>query len=228
GGHAVTPISVQDIDANHARIVIYDNNFPSEDRYIEVNLEANTWRYSTAANPREGVNDYEGDAETQSLDLTPDSARLGTHHADFLEDAPFSEDQGLEEPTEDTYAVGDEVSDDDETSEAADQSGSRGSAASQQHVRPAMHSTPAERQHIGKEKYTMEISLAGRGAHLLITSPDGKRLGYDHGKLVNEIPGASLIRLKMAPGSRREEREPANLVPGGVDYLVIATGTTDN
>src|SRR5262249_46235282 len=145
GGHAVTPIGVQDIDAKHSRIVIYDNNFPGQDRHIEIDTEANTWRYSTAADPNDAVNDYEGDAETKSLDLTPDSARLGTHHADFLEDAPFSEDTGLEQPTEDTYAVGDEVADDDESeSEAADSSGSKGSAGSSPHARqqPAMHSTP--------------------------------------------------------------------------------------
>lgn len=48
GGHAVTPIAVERDGANQNRIAIYDNNWPGQVRYMEINTEANTWSYQLA------------------------------------------------------------------------------------------------------------------------------------------------------------------------------------
>jgi hypothetical protein len=75
GGHAVTPYDVRDRDDGRIDIVVYDNNFPGEERAIEVDPMANTWRYSAAASPDEPESEYEGDASSQTLQLTLMSAR---------------------------------------------------------------------------------------------------------------------------------------------------------
>ncbi|MCE7946949.1 MAG: hypothetical protein DYG88_05920 [Chloroflexi bacterium CFX4] len=75
GGHAVTPYAVRQMSDTRYDILIYDNNFPNEERAIEVDIEANTWRYNTAANPNDPPELYEGDETTQSLIVVPLEAR---------------------------------------------------------------------------------------------------------------------------------------------------------
>jgi len=77
GGHSITPYAVQDMGAGKMWIMVYDNNFPKEARHIEVDMTANTWTYFTASNPNEAGAGYTGNADTLTLTLTPDSARLG-------------------------------------------------------------------------------------------------------------------------------------------------------
>jgi hypothetical protein len=86
GGHAVTPFAVQDVDATHANIMIYDNNFPGQARTIQVDTAANTWSYSAAASPDVPESLYDGDAMTQSLELVPLSARTGMLTCPFCGD----------------------------------------------------------------------------------------------------------------------------------------------
>ncbi len=78
GGHAVTPYAVRDEGGGKVSILIYDNNFPGQERVISVDRNANTWVYNTAANPADPPESYEGDAMTQSIGLAPNSKRLGT------------------------------------------------------------------------------------------------------------------------------------------------------
>ncbi|MFI5781852.1 hypothetical protein [Nocardia sp. NPDC051570] len=70
GGHEVTPIGVEKMPDNTRRILIYDNNFPRQVRYITVDA-ANNWKYTTAANPNDAASDYDGDAGTRTLELSP-------------------------------------------------------------------------------------------------------------------------------------------------------------
>ncbi len=77
GGHSITPYAVQDKGDGKMWIMVYDNNFPKEARHIEVDMKANTWNYFTAADPSEPGSAYQGNADTLTLTLTPDSARLG-------------------------------------------------------------------------------------------------------------------------------------------------------
>ncbi len=77
GGHATTPYGIVDKGDGKAWILHYDNNFPGEERHIEVDRAANTWAYFTAADPKEPGSAYTGDATTKSLTLAPTSVRTG-------------------------------------------------------------------------------------------------------------------------------------------------------
>lgn len=94
GGHAVTPFAVVDpAEDGLAHILVYDNNFPGEDKYISVDRESDTWTYATAAlNPAEDAEPWEGDAETQSLEITPLSSRLGQLDCPYCADGGDADD----------------------------------------------------------------------------------------------------------------------------------------
>lgn len=77
GGHAITPYAVQDVDANNVRLMVYDNNFPNQERAIDIDVGANKWRYTAATNPSEPAGLYEGDATTKTMTLAPISGALG-------------------------------------------------------------------------------------------------------------------------------------------------------
>ncbi|CAN5925355.1 hypothetical protein BH11MYX4_BH11MYX4_52840 [soil metagenome] len=83
GGHAVTPYAVDLGDGHKATIKIYDNNYPGKERSIEVDRDANTWRYFASQNPAEASSEYSGDATTRSLGFTPSSARLAQQACAF-------------------------------------------------------------------------------------------------------------------------------------------------
>lgn len=77
GGHATTPYAIEDVGNGVFHIKMYDNNWPGQERYIEVDTQADTWIYNFAAtNPTEPANAWKGDASTQSLEFTPLSTRL--------------------------------------------------------------------------------------------------------------------------------------------------------
>jgi hypothetical protein len=87
GGHAITPYAVEDRGNGVYWIMVYDNNYPGAARAIEVDTAADTWRYSGSTNPAEPADEYEGDAETKTLELAPISPRLGHQDCPFC-DAP--------------------------------------------------------------------------------------------------------------------------------------------
>ena len=71
GGHAVTPYAVEAVEGG-SRIYIYDSNWPTEDRWIDV--VDNTWTYALAAtNPTEAASAWTGG--TGTLELTPMASR---------------------------------------------------------------------------------------------------------------------------------------------------------
>lgn len=77
GGHATTPYKIVDKGNGISHILMYDNNWPGQERFIEVDTNANTWVYNFAAtNPAEPADAWKGDAESQTLEFTPLSARL--------------------------------------------------------------------------------------------------------------------------------------------------------
>jgi hypothetical protein len=75
-GHAITPFAIQDEGNGVFAILVYDNNYPRETRRVRVNTADDTWSYEAAVNPQTASELYQGDAETQTLDLTPTAARL--------------------------------------------------------------------------------------------------------------------------------------------------------
>ncbi|MCX6678492.1 MAG: hypothetical protein NTU95_11205 [Methanothrix sp.] len=83
GGHAITPFAVEDRGNGTARILVYDNNWPKESRFIEVDTLSNTWRYQASVNPDEPNSLYSGNASTRNLEIVSLSSRLGQQQCDF-------------------------------------------------------------------------------------------------------------------------------------------------
>jgi hypothetical protein len=83
GGHAITPFAVEDKGDGQFAILVYDNNFPGLTRAVEVNTNDDTWSYVSGTNPDDLGQVYEGDAETQTLELDP------TKPGDELQPCPF-------------------------------------------------------------------------------------------------------------------------------------------
>lgn len=77
GGHATTAYGLADKGNGIMHILMYDNNWPNQERYIEVDTKADTWIYNFAAtNPTEAADAWKGDANTKTLEFTPLSTRL--------------------------------------------------------------------------------------------------------------------------------------------------------
>lgn len=89
GGHAITPFGVEDKGDGLYAILVYDNNYPGQTRELLVDSRDNTWLYEASINPQVESELYTGNAETQTLDLTPTSARL------TQQDCPFCGSNGL-------------------------------------------------------------------------------------------------------------------------------------
>lgn len=84
GGHAITPYKVEDKGAGKFLVYVYDNNFPTEERTVEIDTTNDTWLYrGGATQPGAPVADYDGDATTKGLDLTPFSLRNQTMECPF-------------------------------------------------------------------------------------------------------------------------------------------------
>ena len=80
GGHAIVPYAVVDKGEGLFWVLVYDNNWPNQERHIEIDVNKDTWVYNLAStNPGEPAEPWGGDATTFSLDLTPLSARNGPY-----------------------------------------------------------------------------------------------------------------------------------------------------
>lgn len=81
GGHAVLPLSVEYPTESTAKVHIYDTNWPGQDRYVLVDLEADTWEFSfSGQDPANDPNVWSGGKG--DIDLASMENRLST-------DAPF-------------------------------------------------------------------------------------------------------------------------------------------
>lgn len=90
GGHAITPFGVEDKGDGLYAILVYDNNYPGETRELLVDSRDNTWLYEAAINPQVESELYSGNADTQTLDLTPTSVRLETQECPFCDGGGLS------------------------------------------------------------------------------------------------------------------------------------------
>jgi hypothetical protein len=88
GGHAVTPYKVVNDGNGKYRVMVYDSNWPGQERAVNVDTKKDTWNYVTSENPSKPTETYEGDADSQTLELTPTSKRLVQQVAPFAKAAP--------------------------------------------------------------------------------------------------------------------------------------------
>lgn len=90
GGHAITPYAVEDLGNGTAHIMVYDNNWPKDSRFVEVDTINNSWRYLASANPDEPDSLYSGNASTKNLEIVSLSSRLGRQECDFCNEKSAS------------------------------------------------------------------------------------------------------------------------------------------
>ncbi len=83
GGHAITAYAVVDHGSGIYYIMVYDNNYPNEERYITVDTKKDTWSYQTSVNTWTNTADYSGKGKTNPLQICPLEPRLGTFECDF-------------------------------------------------------------------------------------------------------------------------------------------------
>jgi hypothetical protein len=86
GGHAVTPVAVHSTPDGKGELVIYDNNYPGQDRVITFDPDQDSWTFSASANPQSSAHVYTGDAHTKSLILVPVDDAVGVQHCPFCGD----------------------------------------------------------------------------------------------------------------------------------------------
>jgi hypothetical protein len=157
GGHAVTPIAIDNLGGGQYQIVIYDNNFPGVERTISVDTNADSWSYNGAPNPTVPPEIYSGQGTTNPIELIPLAPGLGR------QPCPFCGSTSL---------------------------GAKGRGVTQ-------------------------VSLGGNPVahgHLLITTADGRHVGYLHGRLVNEVKGARLF-VPLASDDFLARPEPIYQLP---------------
>jgi hypothetical protein len=92
GGHAITPIAVEDRGHGQASIIVYDNNFPGILRAVQVDTKRDTWHYVGGINPSDTGEIYDGSAETKSMLLLPTRAGEKTQPCPFC--APAGQGPG--------------------------------------------------------------------------------------------------------------------------------------
>ncbi|GAC84051.1 hypothetical protein GP2_017_00800 [Gordonia paraffinivorans NBRC 108238] len=78
-GHAINPIAIRDLRDGKYGIVVYDNNFPGQEKMVVVDPAADTWYYSTATNPSEPTLLFQG-SQKNRLILIPVASALARHH----------------------------------------------------------------------------------------------------------------------------------------------------
>ncbi len=94
GGHAITPYAVEDQGDGLFHVYVYDNNYPDQPRIMEINRDAETWSYEASTNPNIDADLYEGDADTQTLEVVAISPRLQEQEGDFEEAATSDNARG--------------------------------------------------------------------------------------------------------------------------------------
>jgi hypothetical protein len=88
GGHAVTPYEVKYNGNGQYQVLIYDNNWPGQTRAIAFDTNKDTWSYDAAANPSDPTEHYEGDANTNTIQVSPSSPGQGIQPCPFCATVP--------------------------------------------------------------------------------------------------------------------------------------------
>lgn len=86
GGHAITAYGVQDQGNGLYWIMVYDNNYPGQERHMTVDTNADTWEYEASINPSVEPDLYKGSASNPIL-IAANEPRLQTFPCDFCSTA---------------------------------------------------------------------------------------------------------------------------------------------
>jgi len=207
GGHAVTPIGVEDLGDGFYNLQVYDNNYPGEVRNVEIDLNTNSWQYEGSPNPEIMSDLYEGDAETQTLEVVAISPRLETQACDFCAGVPQGESGLLQNAA---------------TAKLASPLTAGAVNMPWQQVQQRW-----ELLINGVATDFYQIWLTGK-ADLLIIDDWGRRIGLTEGATVNEIPGAveTNMRIFQQPtgDGLDKDKSPVYRIPVGLSFEVVVDG----
>ncbi len=93
GGHAITAYEVQDQGNGIFWVMVYDNNYPGQERKMIVDTNANTSEYEASINPSVSPDVYKG-TENNKIFVAPNDIRLTTFPCDFCNGATSSNKGG--------------------------------------------------------------------------------------------------------------------------------------
>ncbi|MCB0192888.1 MAG: hypothetical protein KDJ65_13165, partial [Anaerolineae bacterium] len=208
-GHAVTPIGVEDQGDGIVHIMVYDNNYPNESRPLIVDTNTDTWQYEGSPNPEIESDLYEGDADTQTLELVAISPRLETQQCDFC--SGFA-------------AEGDE-----EMFNAAPRNSAPQQQTEEEVDNPVWQDLQARWALLidGETDNFYQVWLIGK-PDLLVIDDWGRRIGHDQGEFVNEIPGATTTNMRIfqqASTGLDKDKSPVLRIPAGLSFEVIVDAT---
>lgn len=207
GGHAVTPIGVEDLGDGFYNLQVYDNNYPGEVRNVEIDLNTNSWQYEGSPNPEIESDLYEGDAETQTLEVVAISPRLEPQECDFCAGVPQGESGLLQNAA---------------TAKLASPLTAGAVNMPWQQVQQRW-----ELLINGVATDFYQIWLTGK-ADLLIIDDWGRRIGLAEGEFVNEIPGAveTNMRIFQQPtgDGLDKDKSPVYRIPVGLSFEVVVDG----
>ncbi len=82
GGHAITAYSVQDQGNGVYWVMVYDNNYPGQERHMAVDVNANTSEYEASINPSVSPDVYKG-TEANKIFVAANEPRMTTFPCDF-------------------------------------------------------------------------------------------------------------------------------------------------
>ncbi len=82
GGHAITAYEVKDQGNGIYWVMVYDNNYPNQERHMTVDYAANTWEYEAAINPTVQPDIYKGGVDNPIF-VAANQPRLSTFPCPF-------------------------------------------------------------------------------------------------------------------------------------------------
>jgi hypothetical protein len=82
GGHAITAYGIRDQGEGIYWIMVYDNNYPGQERHISVDTNANTSEYEASINPSVEPDLYKGSADNPIF-VAANELRMTTFPCDF-------------------------------------------------------------------------------------------------------------------------------------------------
>jgi hypothetical protein len=87
GGHEVLPYAIEYPRENLARIMVYDTNWPGVERFVEIDLKNDTWRFSFAGDDQ-ATDPHAWEGGHEDLDLNSVSVRIAALEARGVVVAP--------------------------------------------------------------------------------------------------------------------------------------------
>lgn len=85
GGHAITAYGVQDKGDGVFWIMVYDNNYPGQERHMTIDTNANSWEYEASINPSVAADVYKGvkDSPNHAMLVARNEPRLTNLPCEF-------------------------------------------------------------------------------------------------------------------------------------------------